>query len=111
MKSCRLLKIKEYSAYYFLLLSISFLFSIDYGIDVLIDNRFSVLDNKRIGVLANSASIDKDGNHIIDILTNNDNFSLIKIFAPEHGFKVNYSAGEKFNNNSYNDIKVILYRL
>ena len=107
MKSCRLLKIKEYSAYYFLLLSISFLFSIDYGIDVLIDNRFSVLDNKRIGVLANSASIDKDGNHIIDILTNNDNFSLIKIFAPEHGFKVNYSAGEKFNNNSYNDIKVI----
>ena len=48
MRSCRLLKIKEYSAYYFLLFSISILFSIDYGIDVLIDNRFSVLDNKRI---------------------------------------------------------------
>ena len=86
---------------------LSFIFSIDYGIDVLVDNQFSELTDKRVGVLANSASIDKNGNNIIDILINNDHSSLIKIFAPEHGFEANYSAGEKFNNYSHKDLRVI----
>ena len=65
---------------------LSFIFSIDYGIDVLVNDHFSELTNKRVGVLANSASIDKNGNNIIDILIGNNHFSLIKIIAPEHGF-------------------------
>ena len=86
---------------------LSFIFSIDYGVDVLIDNHFSDLTNKRVGVLANSASIDKNGNNIIDILIGNDDFNLVKIFAPEHGFEANYSAGEMFSNDSYKNIEVI----
>ena len=86
---------------------LSFVFSIDYGIDVLVDNQFSELANKRVGILANSASIDKNGNNIIDILIGDSNSSLIKIFAPEHGFEANYSAGEKFNNYSHKDLRVI----
>ena len=86
---------------------LSFVFSIDYGIDVLIDDQFSDLANKRVGVLANTSSINKQGKNIIDILINNENFSLIKIFAPEHGFASNYSAGEKFSDDSYRKIKVI----
>ena len=86
---------------------LSFIFSIDYGIDVLVNNQFSELTNKRVGVLANSASIDKNGNNIIDILIDNSHFSLIKIFAPEHGFEANYSAGEKFNDGTHKNLKVI----
>jgi len=86
---------------------LSFIFSIDYGIDVLVNDNFSELANKRVGVLANSASIDKNGNNIIDILIGNNHFSLIKIFAPEHGFEVNYSAGEKFNDDNHKNLKVI----
>ena len=86
---------------------LSFIFSIDYGIDVLVNDHFSELANKRVGVLANSASIDKNGNNIIDILIDNNHFSLIKIFAPEHGFEANYSAGEKFNDDNHKNLKVI----
>ena len=98
-----------YSIYFRLVVYtfLSFIFSIDYGIDVLVDNQFSELTNKRVGVLANSASIDKNGNNIIDILINNGYSSLIKIFAPEHGFKANYSAGEKFNDDNHKNLKVI----
>ena len=98
-----------YSIYFRLVVYtfLSFIFSIDYGIDVLVDNQFSELTNKRVGVLANSASIDKNGNNIIDILINNGHSSLIKIFAPEHGFKANYSAGEKFNDDNHKNLKVI----
>ena len=86
---------------------LSFIFSIDYGIDVLVNNEFSELTNKRVGVLANSASIDKNGNNIIDILIENSHFNLIKIFAPEHGFEANYSAGEKFDDDTHKNLKVI----
>ena len=85
----------------------SFIFSIDYGIDVLIDNQFNKLINKRVGVLANKSSVDKNGNNIIDILIDNKTVSLIKIFAPEHGFESDYSAGEKVNNDNYKNFKVI----
>ena len=109
MKLCKQLKIKEHSIYFRLVVFTfsSFIFSIDYGIDVLIDNQFSELANKRVGVLANTSSINKQGKNIVDILINNENFSLIKIFAPEHGFASNYSAGEQFSDGSYRKIKVI----
>ena len=86
---------------------LSFIFPIDYGIDVLIDNQLNTLLNKRVGVLANKSSVDKNGNNIVDILIDNQNVSLIKIFAPEHGFGSNYSAGEKINNDNYKNLKVI----
>ena len=96
-----------YSIYFRLVIYtfLSFIFSIDYGIDVLADNQFNELTNKRVGVLANSASIDKNGNNVIDMLINNTDFSLIKIFAPEHGFKANYSAGEKFDDYNHKNLK------
>ena len=83
------------------------IFSIDYGIDVLIENGFNDIIGKRVGILANIASIDKNNNNTIDILIDNDKINLIKIFAPEHGIQLKYSAGEKFNNFSYNDYKVV----
>tara|TARA_B100002052_G_C15884441_1_gene600896 strand:+ start:1888 stop:3066 length:1179 start_codon:yes stop_codon:yes gene_type:complete len=92
---------------FIILIIFSKIFSIDYGIDVLVDNGFNDLIGKRVGILANIASIDRNNINTIDILIENDKIDLIKIFAPEHGVQLKYSAGEKFNNSNYNDYNVI----
>ena len=57
------------------------------GLDRLLEENFSSLKNKRIGLLANHASVDSGFRHIADLLFENPNTELVKIFAPEHGFR------------------------
>lgn len=56
------------------------------GLDNLIESNFKILHGQRVGILANQASVDSNFRHILDLLANNNNFTLVKIFAPEHGF-------------------------
>jgi uncharacterized protein YbbC (DUF1343 family) len=56
-----------------------------------------LLKNKKVGMVVNNTS--KIGNeHLIDILLKNG-VSISTIFAPEHGFRGEASAGEKINNS------------
>ena len=79
----------------------------NYGIDMLIENDFKSIKGKKVAVLANKSSIDKNGDKIVDILNKQPNIELVRIFSPEHGFEANYSAGEVVNNNQYNNIDII----
>jgi uncharacterized protein YbbC (DUF1343 family) len=54
----------------------------DFGIDRLEELN---LEGQRIALLCHSASINKDGKHLIDILY--PRFNVLKIFAPEHGLR------------------------
>jgi len=57
---------------------------------------FSLLTEKRIGVVANQTSL--IGNvHLVDSLINTG-FEVIKVFAPEHGFRGESGAGEEIEN-------------
>lgn len=57
-----------------------------------------LLLNKRIGLVANQTTVVADGkggyNHLADVLLEND-FDLVKVFAPEHGFRGTADAGEE----------------
>lgn len=57
-----------------------------------------LIEDKKIGLIANQTTVvtDLDGNfqHLADVLLEN-NFNLVKVFAPEHGFRGNADAGEE----------------
>ena len=62
------------------------------------------LNNKKIGLVVNQNSMIKE-THLIDSLINLG-FNVKSIFAPEHGFKINFGAGEKIKNDLYRGIPI-----
>ena len=55
-----------------------------------------LLQSKRVAVVVNQSSL-VDGEHLIDILLRKK-INIIKIFAPEHGFRGSADAGERVKN-------------
>jgi len=56
-----------------------------------------MLQNKRVGLVVNQTSM-VGSKHLVDLLIHND-INVKAIFAPEHGFRGNYDAGEKFKSS------------
>lgn len=56
------------------------------------DGFAAFLKNKKVGIVTNQSGLRDDGTHIVDFLTGR--VSLMKIFAPEHGFRGTADAGE-----------------
>jgi uncharacterized protein YbbC (DUF1343 family) len=57
------------------------------------ETYFPLLQNKRLGVVANQTSLIV-GIHLVDTLISSG-FDLVRIFAPEHGFRGEAGAGEE----------------
>ncbi|MEK7433269.1 MAG: DUF1343 domain-containing protein [Cyanobacteriota bacterium] len=57
------------------------------GLDVLEKNNFSILKNKRVGIITNHTAINNKGDYILDIFSKQNTFKLKAIFTPEHGLK------------------------
>ena len=80
------------------LLIVSLLWScespISTGLDNLKSTHFEILQHKRVGVIINHTSLDRDGDHIIELLAAESEIEVLKIFSPEHGYKGSKSAGE-----------------
>ncbi|MBZ5857233.1 exo-beta-N-acetylmuramidase NamZ family protein [Flavihumibacter profundi] len=64
--------------------------------------RFSsylhLLKGKRVAIFANQTSVISDRIHLVDTLSK-QGIHIIKIFAPEHGFRGTADAGEKVDNS------------
>ncbi len=60
-------------------------------------NYLPILQNKRVGLVVNQTSM-VGAQHLVDTLIAN-NINVQAIFAPEHGFRGNYDAGEKFSSS------------
>lgn len=75
---------------------------------VLGDERLDViiplLQNKRVGLIANQTSIQEHlgSTHILDALVSN-NINVVRVFAPEHGFRGTVDAGQTVKDSK--DIK------
>ena len=57
------------------------------GIDVLARDNFSILKNKRVGLITNQTGRDQNGNSIIDLLFKAPDVKLTILFSPEHGIR------------------------
>src|SRR5262245_37372205 len=57
------------------------------GIDVLKRDNFSLLKDKRVGLITNHTGRDRDGNSTIDLLHKAPDVKLVALFSPEHGIR------------------------
>lgn len=64
------------------------------GIDILERDNFSLLEGKRVGIIANHTSVNSQLKSTIDLFRNAKNFDLVAVFSPEHGFKGTGKSGE-----------------
>lgn len=64
------------------------------GLEVLLDERFSLIKGKRIGLITNQTGVDSHLRSNIDILYKYSGIKLTTLFAPEHGIRGERLAGE-----------------
>ena len=57
------------------------------------DLYFPIIKDKKLGLIVNQTST-VDSNHLVDVLLEAD-MEIVKIFAPEHGFRGEADAGEE----------------
>jgi uncharacterized protein YbbC (DUF1343 family) len=53
-----------------------------------------LLAERRVGIIANHASRDSEGRHIVDVLHAMRGVRVVALFSPEHGFRGSAEAGE-----------------
>jgi uncharacterized protein YbbC (DUF1343 family) len=57
------------------------------GIDVLVEQKFRPLRNKRVGLVTNHTGRTRGGATTIDVLFRAPDVKLVKLFSPEHGIR------------------------
>ncbi|MCX7641236.1 MAG: DUF1343 domain-containing protein [Elusimicrobiales bacterium] len=75
------------------------------GIDVLKKENFRLLNGKKVGIIVNHTSYDRNGKSDVDLLIDNS-VDLKAIFSPEHGFYGIAKAGEIVEDLVYRGIPV-----
>lgn len=68
------------------------------GIEVLKDQKFKILEGKRVGLITNPTGVDNEMKSTIDILNEAPNVDLVALFAPEHGVRGDAHAGDHVDN-------------
>jgi uncharacterized protein YbbC (DUF1343 family) len=68
------------------------------GIEVLKEQKFKVLEGKRVGLITNPTGVDNNMKSTIDILHEAPNVKLVALFAPEHGVRGDAHAGDHVDN-------------
>lgn len=81
------------------------------GIEVLRENNFNILKNKNVGLITNPTGVDSKLRSTIDILHQAENVNLIAMYAPEHGVRGDYTAGERVDTYVDKATGVTVYSL
>lgn len=68
------------------------------GIEVLRDNNFEGLRDKRVGLITNPTGVDNNLKSTVDILHEAPGVTLTALFAPEHGVRGDVYAGDHVDN-------------
>lgn len=77
-----------------------------YGLDVLDAQKCAPLQGKRVGLITNAAAVSRSGEPGYRVLLRNG-VDLKFLMAPEHGFALDYEAGQKVGNAGVgNSLKV-----
>ncbi|HMX43459.1 MAG TPA: DUF1343 domain-containing protein, partial [Elusimicrobiota bacterium] len=80
--------------------------AVETGLDVLESQKFAPLWGKRIGVIVNRTSVDRQGKNLVDLLIDTPGVTLAAIFSPEHGFSGTEEHGRPVNDGTYRDTGV-----
>jgi uncharacterized protein YbbC (DUF1343 family) len=80
------------------------------GIDVLVQDKFTQLKGKRIGLITNHTGRDREGNSTIDLLFKAPDVKLVALFSPEHGIRGTLDQ-EKVSNSTDEKTGLPVYSL
>lgn len=69
------------------------------GVEVLKEQKFKVLEGKRVGLITNPTGVDNNLKSTADILFEAPNVKLVALFAPEHGVRGDAHAGDDVDNS------------
>ena len=108
MEIFRLLVIPAFLTF---LLSQSLSAQVKTGVDVLQENKFNILEGKRVGLLTNPTGVDRNLKSTIDILFEAPNVKLTTLFAPEHGVRGDEYAGANVENSKDEKTGLPVYSL
>ncbi|TCO08920.1 exo-beta-N-acetylmuramidase NamZ family protein [Natronoflexus pectinivorans] len=64
------------------------------GVEVLRNRQFDVLQNQRVGLITNPTGVDRYLKSTVDIFHEAPEVNLVALFAPEHGVRGDYYAGD-----------------
>lgn len=64
------------------------------GIDVLEQNGFKTLRNKRVGLITNQTGVNSNLKSTIDVLNDSPDVNLVALFGPEHGVRGDTEGGK-----------------
>ncbi len=73
------------------------------GADILLSEKFSLIKNKRLGIVTNHTALLKNGTHLVDTLFARDDVEIVTLFGPEHGIRGNAPDGHSIQNGT--DVK------
>lgn len=82
-------------------------FNIHPGIDVLMRDNFKDLRKAKIGVYTNISAVNVYGKSTLEVLTSSDQFTVVVLFAGEHGLRVSQEAGKGESEKRWNGIPII----
>lgn len=64
------------------------------GVEILLDEQKELIEGKRVGLITNPTGVDQELNSIVDVLHNDPDVDLTKLYGPEHGVRGSAQAGE-----------------
>jgi len=68
------------------------------GVEVLLDDSLSLVEDKRVGLITNQTGVDREGTSTIDLLAARPEVDLVALFSPEHGIRGVARAGERIDS-------------
>ena len=76
------------------------LFSVESGVDQLLTHPImKQIKGKKVGLITNQTGIDSNLKSTIELLLENKDVNLVALFAPEHGIKGSFYAGENVKSS------------
>ncbi len=74
------------------------------GLENLLENHLDLIRGKRIGIITNQTSLDAEGKHIANLLS--EHAQVTTLFGPEHGFYGNIEDGAAIEDSAHTKIKI-----
>jgi beta-N-acetylhexosaminidase len=61
--------------------------SVKLGLEKILDEKIDILENLRVGLICNQASVNHQFEHAADLFFENPNINLTTLFGPQHGIR------------------------
>jgi len=81
------------------------------GADLLLEKYFHLIKGKRVGLVTNHSAVLSNGKHLVDVLFEQKDVTLVALFGPEHGVRGDAPAGKKIEHGRDEKTGVPVYSL